>query len=146
MAEIRIPQPEFPFRHKLSVQLRFNDADIFGHVNNTVYFQFFDLAKLDYFRQIAGGKLDENEIAMVVANVNCDFLAPAFLDENLEVLTQYTRLGEKSLHLEQHLVNSRSGEIKSICRTVMVGFDARTNTAIPIADHWRQALTAYEQR
>ncbi len=146
MAEIRIPQPEFPFRHKLSVQLRFNDADIFGHVNNTVYFQFFDLAKLDYFRQIAGGKLDENEIAMVVANVNCDFLAPAFLDENLEVLTQYTRLGEKSLHLEQRLVNSRSGEIKSICRNVMVGFDARTNTAIAIADHWRQALTAYEQR
>lgn len=146
MAEIRIPQPEFPFRHKLSVQLRFNDADIFGHVNNTVYFQFFDLAKLDYFRQIAGGKLDENEIAMVVANVNCDFLAPAFLDENLEVLTQYTRLGEKSLHLEQRLVNSRSGEIKSICRTVMVGFDARTKTAIAIADHWRQALTAYEQR
>ena len=32
------------FRHVLPIQIRFNDVDKFGHVNNTVYFQFYDTA------------------------------------------------------------------------------------------------------
>ena len=33
------------FRHVLPIQIRFNDVDKFGHVNNTVYFQFYDTAR-----------------------------------------------------------------------------------------------------
>ena len=36
------------FHHVLPLQIRFNDVDKFGHVNNTVYFQFYDTAKTDY--------------------------------------------------------------------------------------------------
>lgn len=34
--------------HKLKVQLRFNDIDILGHLNNTVYFSLYDLGKARY--------------------------------------------------------------------------------------------------
>ena len=36
---------EIKFNHTLPIQLRFNDVDKFGHVNNTVYFSFYDLSK-----------------------------------------------------------------------------------------------------
>lgn len=36
---------EIQFNHTLPIQLRFNDVDKFGHVNNTVYFSFYDLGK-----------------------------------------------------------------------------------------------------
>ena len=36
---------EIAFHHTLPIQLRFNDVDKFGHVNNTVYFSFYDLGK-----------------------------------------------------------------------------------------------------
>ena len=41
---------EIVFHHALPIQLRFNDVDKFGHVNNTVYFSFYDLGKTEIFR------------------------------------------------------------------------------------------------
>ena len=35
------------FKHSVPVQLRFNDADALGHVNNSVYFTFYDLGKTE---------------------------------------------------------------------------------------------------
>ena len=43
---------DFEFHHTLPIQLRFNDVDKFGHVNNTVYFSFYDLGKTDYFASV----------------------------------------------------------------------------------------------
>ena len=42
----------FCFHHTLPIQLRFNDVDKFGHVNNTVYFSFYDLGKTEYFATV----------------------------------------------------------------------------------------------
>ena len=43
------------FRHIIPLQIRFNDVDKFGHVNNTVYFQFYDTAKTDYIATVCKG-------------------------------------------------------------------------------------------
>ena len=44
------------FHHVLPLQIRFNDVDKFGHVNNTVYFQFYDTAKTDYIASVCKGQ------------------------------------------------------------------------------------------
>ena len=43
---------DIKFNHTLPIQLRFNDVDKFGHVNNTVYFSFYDLGKTEYFASV----------------------------------------------------------------------------------------------
>ncbi len=48
----RIPEAGFPFNHRLELQIRFNDIDMFGHLNNSVYLQFFDLGKMNYFNTV----------------------------------------------------------------------------------------------
>ena len=40
------------FKHTVPLQLRFNDIDALGHVNNSVYFTFYDLGKARYFEEI----------------------------------------------------------------------------------------------
>ena len=35
------------FRHRLPIQIRFNDVDRYGHVNNNAYFAFYDLGRSD---------------------------------------------------------------------------------------------------
>lgn len=37
------------YRHHQPIQLRFNDIDMLGHVNNTLYFEYMDMAKTRYF-------------------------------------------------------------------------------------------------
>ena len=43
-------EAQYPFKCSTPLQLRFNDVDALGHVNNSVYFQFFDLGKTQYFK------------------------------------------------------------------------------------------------
>ena len=76
------------FRHSLPLQIRFNDIDTLGHVNNSVYFPFFDLGKADYFNAVRGENVDWKKADIVVANINCDFLAPVYFNEKIEVRTQ----------------------------------------------------------
>lgn len=142
---MNVPQPLFDFRHRTPVQTRFNDVDIFGHLNNSVYLQFADLAKMRYFLQFMGGRFDPKTLGMVVANINCDFYHPAYLTESLEVLTAVASISTSSLIMEQRIVNT-DGQVKCIVRTVMVSFDPATATSVPIEEHWRTDISNYEGR
>ena len=137
---------ETPYRHKLPVQLRFNDIDALGHVNNSVYFTLFDLAKTKYFNEVRNEEIDWQTVDIVIANVNCNFFSPTYYHENLEAQTQTLRIGTKSIHLVQRLVNVDTGETKAQCTVVMVGFDSETCKSKPISDCWRSALENYEGR
>lgn len=145
MSESRIPYPDFEFRHRQPVQLRFNDADMFGHINNTVYLQFFDLAKLEYFKCLMGGRIDWKAFGLVVANINCDFFEPSYLEEQLEVMTAVASLGNKSLVLEQRIVSVATGSVKAIASTTMVNFSLATGATETISDDWRRRIADFEQ-
>lgn len=142
----RIPEAKYPFRHKLELQLRFTDVDMFGHVNNSVYLQYCDLGKLRYFNDALGGDFLNSELQVVVVNINCDFHAPSFLQEHLEVWTAIEAIGEKSLTLEQRIVNPDTDEVKFIAKTVMVGFDPKTMKSTEIPSGPRKAFEEFEQR
>ena len=138
-------EAQYPFKRSTQVQLRFNDIDALGHVNNSVYFQFFDLAKTEYFKGLnVQSDIDWRRPTVIIANVNCSFLAPTLFNEPVEVLTQCMRLGNKSLTLLQHVVNRDTRELKATCATVMVNLDPETNQPSPIPTVWRDAIIAYE--
>lgn len=130
----------------MPLQMRFNDIDMLGHLNNSVYLTFMDLAKTDYFRQVLGGKLEWENIGVVIVNINCNFCAPVFFDDEIEVETAVVAIGEKSLTLEQRIYSPKDGQVKCECRTIMSGFDVRTNTSTPITQEWIDALERYENR
>lgn len=134
------------YRHRMPLQIRFNDIDMLGHLNNSVYLTMMDLAKARYFEAANGGPVDIRTIGVVVVNVNANFCAPTFLDEEIEVETATLAIGEKSLTLEQRIYAVRDHQVKCTCRTIMSGFDIRTNTSIPISEEWIEKLERYEDR
>ena len=142
---MNIPEAKFEFRFRTPVQTRFNDVDMFGHLNNSVYLQFADLAKMRYFMQFMDGRFDPMRLGLVVANINCDFYHPAYVQEELEVLTAVSSISISSLVMEQRIVNA-SGEVKCIVRTVIVSFDPRTATSVPVTDQWRSDISNFEGR
>lgn len=52
----RVPAPTQPFRTVLPLQIRFNDIDLLGHVNNEMYFAYMDLGKMRYFQEMMDGQ------------------------------------------------------------------------------------------
>lgn len=129
------------FSNRLPIQIRFSDVDVIGHVNNIVYFQYYDTGKAAFMTELLGRSISWQEVDTVVANVDCAFIAPIFWGEKIEVLTTCTFLHDKSFKLLQMLRNSETGEVKSVCETVMVSFDPDTQTAAPLSEEWREKLT-----
>ena len=68
---------EIVFHHTLPIQLRFNDVDKFGHVNNTVYFSFYDLGKTEYFGSVCPG-VEWEKIGIVVVHIEANFVKQIF--------------------------------------------------------------------
>lgn len=135
------------FRHRIPLQIRFNDIDMLGHLNNSVYLTFMDLAKARYFKAANSDQdVDIREMGVVIVNLNVNFFAPVFFDDEIEVETATVAIGEKSITLEQRIYSVPNHQIKCTCRTIMSGFDIKTNTSMPISDEWIEKLERYENR
>ncbi|MDD6209978.1 MAG: thioesterase family protein [Bacteroidales bacterium] len=135
---------EVLFKHTLPIQLRFNDVDTFGHVNNTVYFSFYDLGKTTYFDGLKQQNPALEHVDIVIVNLQADFLSPIFPVEQVAVQTAVVELGNKSFKMFQRVINTETSEVKCVCQTVLVGFDKKTNTAKPIPVEWKRAICDYE--
>ena len=116
------------FRHVLPIQIRFNDVDKFGHVNNTIYFQFYDTAKTDYFAAVCKD-VDWESVAIVVVKIEAEFLSQI-------------KAGE--FQLEQDIINMDTQEVKCRCLSVMVLYDLVNHKSMPFPDNWRQAICQYD--
>lgn len=132
------------FRHRTPIQIRFNDVDVLGHVNNTVYFTYYDTGKAYYFEAVQEKKVEWRNVETVIANVNCAYIAPIFFGEDIEVLTRCTSIHDKSFRLLQAIREKKTGQIKSVCETVMVSFDPSTGQSHPLPEFWRTQLKRFE--
>ncbi len=132
------------FYQETPIQVRFNDADSFGHVNNTIIQEYFDLGRVFYFRAIFGKDIDWNNFKAIIASIKTDFLAQVFLTDELFVRTKIVKIGNKSLTVVQHLVDVE-GEMKATCHSVMVGYDPATKDSVQISEEWRNQIKTLEK-
>ena len=134
---------EIVFHHTLPIQLRFNDVDKFGHVNNTVYFSFYDLGKTEYFASVCPG-VDWEKTGIVVVHIEADFVKQIFASDHIAVQTAVSEVGTKSFHLLQRVIDTKTNEIKCICKSIMVTFDLERHESMPLTEEWIEAICKYE--
>lgn len=135
---------ETNFLHKTPIQIRFNDIDILAHVNNSVYQNYFDMARLRYFEKVFDQKMNWNEKALVLAKITIEYFNPIFLEEEIVVLSKVYKLGNKSLQMKQEIVNVTTNEIKANNDAILVAFGSKENGAILLPDDWRNKIIDYE--
>lgn len=133
------------FRHHEPVQLRFNDIDVLGHLNNTVYFSLFDTGKALYMKEVGLRKSGQSRPDTVIANINCTYLKPVVYDDSIFVLTRCSNIGSKSYTLQQLLVDA-DGDVRAMCETVMVRFDQTTGQTTEVTAEERRMIEEYENR
>ncbi len=133
------------FRHALPIQIRFNDVDRYGHVNNNAYFAYYDLGKEEYLRSVLKTDYRASDVVPVIANINADFIQPIFYGDEIVIETRVSHLGNKSFTLMQRAVNQRTQSVVCQCQTVMVCFNLRTQQSAELPEAYRQAIEDYER-
>ena len=131
------------YKHVIPLQIRFNDVDKFGHVNNTIYFQFYDTAKTDYFASVCKD-VDWERVAIVVVKIEAEFIAQIKANSHIAARTRVIKIGNKSFHLEQEVFDTDTQEVKSRCLSVMVLYDLDQQQTMPFPDEWRKNISSYE--
>jgi YbgC/YbaW family acyl-CoA thioester hydrolase len=120
------------------IQMRFEDIDSFGHVNNIAQQSYFDLGKSDFFQRLwqTVGESDATPVMMV--SVQTDFLRQIRYGEKVEVSTHIESIGTKSVTLQQQIL--LCGEVCSRSRVVMVCYDKERGTSVEVPDSWRKVV------
>lgn len=143
---MEIPAPKAHLVHSIDIQPRFNDYDLFGHLNNGAVLQYFDLGKSEFLGDILAettgdaDRFDPEAVSAVIVNINADFYAVTLPGEPLSVLTGVQHIGDRSFTLEQRLINPDSGHVKAIATTIMAGIDISTQTGAPLKPTLKTAL------
>ena len=122
-------------------EVEFRDIDGMGHVNNAVYLNYLESAKIDYFRRVLG--LTELEEMGIVGDVRITYRSPAFLGETLSVGTRVTRLGTKSMEFEFE-IRGPDERLVAEAASAHVAFDYGPRSTVEIPRDWRARIEEFE--
>ena len=129
---------EFAFTE--TVDVRYQDHDTMGHVNNATYVTYMEEARTKYLRDELGVPADE--LSMVVAHIEVDFVRSVQYADEVTVAVSVTDLGESSFTMAYEL---RDGEgVVAEGETVQVVLDPETGTSTPIPEAWRESIRVVE--
>ena len=124
--------------HRTAIQIRFNDIDMLGHINNAMFGHYCDVARSDFFKAQTFYHPDflNNEKVLIIVHTEFDFMAPCYLTDSLFVETSIQKTGERSLHFLQEIVDNK-GNLRVRSRSVMSTFDKTTGKSFPLSDIWQ---------
>ncbi len=129
---------DFPVLQRITT--RWEDEDVYGHVNNVVYYSFFDTAVNGYLIEATGTDIRRLDAYGVVAETGCRFLRELRFPGDVEAGLRVTRLGTSSVVYEIGLFQGESDEPAAIGRFVHVYVTGAERSVTPVPDAIRQVL------
>ena len=132
-------------RHVYQCHVRFSDVDVYGHVNNVKYFEYYQEARIAFILSLDEPLFDPAEASgmrQVVARIDVDYRRPIlFRPEPYAVETWVTRIGTSSYDLACRIVDGE-GAVYSTAEVRLVTFDTSTQRSRPLYDAERARLEA----
>ncbi len=133
-----------PFRFCTSLEVRFADLDVFGHVNHAKYFTFMEQGRFRYFDAVGLWDTSRSfhELGIIIAEAHCSYKKPVMLGDSVEVSVRVSRMGNKSFEIEYLL--SVKGEEVAKGRTTQVAYDYQSEKSIAVPTEWRSKIEEFE--
>ncbi|AXT85456.1 4-hydroxybenzoyl-CoA thioesterase [Aeromicrobium sp. A1-2] len=136
---------QIPFRRSefdvlRTITTRWEDEDVYGHINNVVYYSFFDTAVNGFLIEATGSDIRRLDAVGLVAETQCEFLRELGFPGDVHAGLAITRIGTSSIVYRIGLFQGDSDEPAAIGRFVHVYVDATTRAVTPIPEAIRAAV------
>jgi len=128
------------YPHLTTLDTRWMDNDVYGHVNNVVYYSFFDTAVNRWL--IARGVLDPGAGATIglVVETQCRYFRPLSFPDRVTAGLRVAHVGTSSVRYELALFRDDEAEAAAAGHFVHVYVDRVTRRPAPLPDELRRAL------
>ena len=136
------------FKHKTTITVRFNEVDMLGVCNNSVYLVYFDEARFKYIKEVGlmpeGGWFSDGRLYFIVRN-EINYFEHARFDDELNVYTRITLIRDSSLTYEHIIENAKTKKIIADGLGVLVHVDPKTRKSAPLPDMYYDIIRNYEK-
>lgn len=119
----------------------FRDLDAFGHVNNSVFFTYFEWARSLLWFELTGFG-GARDIGFIVAHAACDFRRQLDL-EPIDICVRISELGNSSMVFLHEIRKKNGNEVAATGKVVVVMFDWERQTKVTITDELRRKVTEW---
>ena len=128
------------FPQRLAIPTRWNDNDVYGHVNNVEYYAFFDTVINAWLVAEGGLDIHGGDVIGVCAESHCEFHAPLAFPETVEAGLRVARLGRSSVRYEIGLFAAGAEEPAATGWFVHVFVDAESRRPAEMPERLRASL------
>ena len=128
------------YRHFLPIQTRWSDNDAYGHVNNVVYYSWFDTVVNEYL--IAAGALDIQASAVVglVVETQCNYFSELAFPQRVDAGLRVAHAGRSSVRYELALFGALADTAAAQGHFIHVYVDRATRRPVPLPPALRAAV------
>jgi acyl-CoA thioester hydrolase len=119
----------------LQQDLVWGDMDAFRHINNTVYFRYFENARIAYFEK-AGiiAYMEQNQVGPILASTRCDFRAPLAFPGKIRIGASAGQIREKRFTMKYMVYSDTLSTIAAEGEGLIVYYDYRQGKSCPIPE------------
>ncbi|HYW32211.1 MAG TPA: thioesterase family protein [Gemmatimonas sp.] len=128
------------YRHLSAIDTRWMDNDAYGHLNNVVYYSFFDTAVNRWLIEQGVLNIAESASIGLVVETSCRYLSPMRFPDRVTAGLRVARLGRSSVRYEIALFRNDDAEASAVGYFVHVYVDRVTRTSTPVPDAVRTVL------
>jgi acyl-CoA thioester hydrolase len=129
----------------IEIPVAWGEMDAMGHVNNTVYFRYFETARIAYFERV--GFLTEMErsgVGPILASTRCRFRIPLTYPDRIWVGTRASELEEDRFLMQYRIVSDSKDALAAEGDGLIVSYDYRESRKAPIPKAVRAAIESLE--
>ena len=133
------------FRLVVPLRARFRDSDGMGHVNNAVYFTYFEEARAAYFRRVIDLR-SYRDVSIILARACCEFRAPRHPGAEIDVGARVESIGTKSFRMTYRACERSSSRLVAEADSIQVWYDYGEDRSIVVPEEFRRKASEFEGR
>ncbi|HEY1506714.1 MAG TPA: thioesterase family protein [Stellaceae bacterium] len=128
------------YKHFLTIPTRWMDNDVYGHVNNVVYYSYFDTVVNEYLIAKGGLDIEKSPVIGLVVETLCRYFKPLAFPDSVETGLRVGKLGNSSVRYEIAIFRQGDLDPAAAGHFVHVYVDRATRRPAPVPEPMRRAL------
>lgn len=130
----------------VKVDVQWGEMDFFRHVNNIVFFRYFESARIAYLDRIGFRQESDNAgVGPILASTHARFRRPLTYPDTVRVGARTVELGEDRFTMEYRLVSDKLGEVAAEGGGVLVSYHYGSGRKAPLPEGVRRAILDLEE-
>jgi acyl-CoA thioester hydrolase len=123
------------------IQIRFSDCDMLQHVNNAIYLQYFELARINFFKQELPN-WDWKTKGIILLKNTIEYKKPVLLNDSCNITVKAIKIGRKSFTMSYELIVNSEGQqiLKTYGESILVCFNFLTDQTIELPTELKDVL------